>query len=88
MYKGPFINYVRMILAIFHPLTPCKGTYDFSNPSPYSYVRFFRHFVVVYDAIGLLIRNKTCQAVHCAIIRSQEKNLNQNRDSNLGPPDF
>ena len=22
------------------------------------------------------------------IIRSQEKNLNQNRDSNLGPPDF
>ena len=22
------------------------------------------------------------------IMRSQEKNLNQNRDSNLGPPDF
>ena len=24
--KGPFINYVRMILAIFDPLPPCKGT--------------------------------------------------------------
>ena len=22
------------------------------------------------------------------VIRSEEKNLNQNRDSNLGPPDF
>ena len=23
--KGPFINYVRMILVIFYPPTPCKG---------------------------------------------------------------
>ena len=30
----------------------------------------------------------SCTIICYKIIRSQEKNLNQNRDSNLGPPDF
>ena len=40
-----------MILAIFDPLPPCKGMQDFSNPSPYSFVRF--HFVFQHNKMLL-----------------------------------
>ena len=44
---GPFINYVRMILAIFDPSYPhVRVRKVFQTPPPYSYVRFhliFQH---------------------------------------------
>ena len=45
--KGPFINYVSMILAIFDPPYPHLSARNiFQTPPPYSYVRFhliFQH---------------------------------------------
>ena len=40
-----------MILAIFDPPPQCKGTKDFSNPSPYSNVIF--HLVFQYNKMLL-----------------------------------
>ena len=57
MDKGPFVNYVRMILAIFDPsYSRVRVRKIFQTPHTYSYVRFFDFFL--YDEI--LIKNKTC----------------------------
>ena len=43
--KGTFINYVRIILAIFDPPTPMLRVRKiFQTPPPYSYVRFYLVF--------------------------------------------
>jgi hypothetical protein len=39
-YRGSFINYVRMILAIFDPLPHVRVCKTFQTPPLYSYVRF------------------------------------------------
>jgi hypothetical protein len=50
--KGPFINYVTMILAIFDHTYPhvriCK---IFLTPPPYSYIRF--HFIFQHNKMLL-----------------------------------
>ena len=68
------LTFKRVEIPGIEPMTPCLV------------IRQAEHSVN--EAVLLPFRDGMSSLSETGIIRSQEKNFNQNRDSNLGPPDF